>query len=185
MFIVTQGEEAVEASRAERGRPDGPSLSPEGTIPSNNCAFGLLRSEIVDEGGLLSGGRAFEVEICAAIARFGVDRCGLWTSTPGDTDLLGEFQKVMDRQEASRRWDSLNSNVVRRRPWTQWAGVLQRHKDGGVHYHFFIVHEENIRGAIDFDAVKRGRSSLTRSRARDTSLRQAASVFCNVAAISA
>jgi hypothetical protein len=156
MSGVIHGAEAVGECRAERGASGGPSLSPEGTIPSSNCCFGLLRSEIIDEGGPLSGGRSFEVEICSAIARFGADRCGLWTSTPGETDLLGQFQKVLDWREASRRWDSLNSNVVRRRPWTQWGGVMQRHKDGGVHYHFFVVHKENIRGEIDFDAVKRG-----------------------------
>ena len=122
-----------------------PSLSPEGTIP--------LAS--MDIGRSLDGGRSFEIEVCAAVAKWGASRVALWTSTPGEVDVLGTFQKVHDWREASRRWDSLNSNVIRRRPWVQWAMVMQRHRDGGVHFHACVIHESDVRGELDFDALRR------------------------------
>jgi hypothetical protein len=80
----------------------------------------------------------------------------MWTSTPGDLNVLGEFEKVTDFGEASRRWNSLRTSAIaRREEWLQWALVMQRHKDGGVHYHVLVVHRDDVRSGLDFDAVRR------------------------------
>lgn len=66
----------------------------------------------------------------------------------------GEFQKVHEYAEASRRWNSLNTGALQGR-WLQWALVMQRHKDGGVHFHVCVVHRDDIRGDLNFAEVKR------------------------------
>jgi len=93
-----------------------------------------------------------EIEVLAAIMRNGPERVGLWTSTPGEV-VDGKFVKVSDWREASRRWNSLISNASKK--WIQWVCVMQRHKDGGVHYHVCFVSEKDIRGALDWEALRR------------------------------
>lgn len=85
--------------------------------------------------------------------KFGVEHVALWTSTPGDI-VDGKFVKVTDWAEASRRWHSLQSNANAGR-WQQWAMVMQRHKDGGVHYHACVVHREDVRGNLNFAALRK------------------------------
>jgi hypothetical protein len=105
-------------------------------------------------GGGLDGRRRFEIEISAAVRRFGANHCGMWTCSPGDKGTVG-FEKVYDWREAKRRWHSLSSNIIRRRPWDHWAVVMQRHKDGGIHFHVFVVHRGDIGTGVDFEAFRR------------------------------
>ena len=116
-----------------------------------------LKEKPKEKKGLRSSGcdvgRRFELEVWGAIQKFGADHVAVLTTTPGDI-VNGEFVKVQDYAEASRRWNSLNSGALQGR-WVQWALVMQRHKDGGIHFHVCVVHREDIRGQIDFAELKR------------------------------
>lgn len=100
-----------------------------------------------------SGGKAqrlarlrVELEIQGLIVRHGVNCIGFLTFTFSDD--------VKTIKEASRRFNSLFSNVLSKR-YREWIGVVQRHKDGRIHFHLVVVMSQDIRTGFDFDQVKR------------------------------
>ncbi len=124
----------------------------EAAAPALPCPpIGQLPRKVVHSS--VNVGRVLEIEIWAAVMKFGVGRVGLWTSTPGDFRDKEGFVKVTDWKEASARWKSLIGHVSM--DWIQWVLVMQRHKDGGIHYHVCFVHREDIRGTLDFAALKK------------------------------
>jgi hypothetical protein len=76
---------------------------------------------------------------------FGPERVGMLTLSFPDP--------VHDMSEASRRFDSFNSNALAGR-YVQWLVVVQRHKTHGIHFHLCIVTEKDIRGNLDFRALR-------------------------------
>jgi hypothetical protein len=108
--------------------------------------------------GTIKGGkdvaRCFEIEVQEAIRRYGVERVLVFTTTAGQREG-GTFRKVMEWPEASRRWDSLNSNLIALQGWVQWAKVMQRQKDGAVHYHVIAVCRHDVRGDLTYDRKKK------------------------------
>lgn len=86
-------------------------------------------------------------------SKFGVERIGFLTLTVGESERHGwGFQKVHNRAEASRRFNSLLTNVIRQR-YRCGVIVQERHKDGGIHFHLVVVCDADIRGAINFRAA--------------------------------
>ena len=74
---------------------------------------------------------------------FGVERVGFLTLTFAD--------HVLDAREASRRFNSLASNVLAKR-YAAYVRVLERQKSGRIHYHLLVVLPDDIRTGADFDA---------------------------------
>ena len=81
---------------------------------------------------------------------FGVERLGFLTLTVGDT-VEGKFVKVRDRAEAERRFNSILNRI--REKYQCGVVVVERHKDGGVHFHLVVVVEGDIKTGLDFAAV--------------------------------
>lgn len=88
--------------------------------------------------------RAFAVKENAArfINSTGLDRVGFLTLTFPEP--------MLDHREASRRWDSLNTNLL---PllFGHWQRVFERTKKGNVHYHVLVDCQRDIRTGFNFD----------------------------------
>ena len=82
---------------------------------------------------------------------FGPERIGFVTLTVGDLETGGKFRNLRDRREAQRRFHSFLTNELSKR-YQCGVVVMERHKNGGIHFHLAVVTRENIRGNIDFDA---------------------------------
>ena len=80
---------------------------------------------------------------------FGAERIGFLTLTCGDSTPEG-FKKISERREASRRFNSLLTHVIRER-YQCGVIVTERHRDGGIHFHLVCVVGGDIRGGIDFE----------------------------------
>jgi hypothetical protein len=78
--------------------------------------------------------------------KYGVERVGFLTLTFAD--------HVTDVREASRRFHSLASNVLKQR-YGHYIRVLERQKSGRIHYHLLVVLPDDIRTGADFDAFAR------------------------------
>ena len=75
--------------------------------------------------------------------KYGIERVGFLTLTFAD--------HVTDAREASRRFNSLASHVLRDR-YASYIRVLERQKSGRIHYHLLVVLPDDIRTGADFDA---------------------------------
>ena len=75
--------------------------------------------------------------------KFGIERVGFLTLTFAD--------HVLCAREASRRYNSLASNVLAKR-YAAVVRVLERQKSGRIHYHLLVVLPDDIRTGADFDA---------------------------------
>jgi hypothetical protein len=75
--------------------------------------------------------------------KYGQNRVGFLTLTFAD--------HVTDVREASKRFNSLASNVLRGR-YAAFIRVLERQKSGRIHYHLLVVLPDDIRTGADFDA---------------------------------
>lgn len=78
------------------------------------------------------------------IQRVGIERVGLVTCT---------FPyRIIDRFEASRRFDSLATGVLRPQK-LEFITVPERHDSGGFHFHLATAFPYDIRTGFDFDAA--------------------------------
>jgi hypothetical protein len=78
--------------------------------------------------------------------KFGIERVGFFTLTFAD--------HVTDIREASRRFNSLASHVLKQR-YAAHIRVVERQKNGRIHYHLLVVLPDDIRTGADFDAFAR------------------------------
>jgi hypothetical protein len=60
---------------------------------------------------------------------------------------------VRCHREASRRMNSLTTNVIKPR-YGDYVGVPERMKLGRIHYHYLVPVKENVRLGLDFEALK-------------------------------
>jgi len=58
-----------------------------------------------------------------------------------------------DRIEAQKRFNSLNSNVLRKR-YADYIAVFERQKSGAIHYHLLVLLSFNCRDAFNFERLK-------------------------------
>jgi hypothetical protein len=130
----------------------GAGLSPAGAHPAPR-GLPCHLSEQLNPINKNTGGRAqrlkrliVELEIQGLVIRHGVERIGFLTFTFADD--------VKTIAEAQRRFNSMNSNGLAGR-YVEWVCVVQRHKDGRIHFHLVVVLKQDIRTGFDFAAVKR------------------------------
>lgn len=86
-------------------------------------------------------------EIILLGKRFGVERLGFLTLTFADN--------VQSLKEAQRRFNSLNTHVIRLR-YGRAIGVWERQKSGRIHFHLVVVVGSDIRTGFDFTGPDRG-----------------------------
>lgn len=88
--------------------------------------------------------RSFTVKENAArfIHDVGLDRVGFLTLT--------FLEPMLDHKQASRRWDSLNTNFLSS-VFPCWQRVFERTKKGNVHYHLLVDCRKDIRTGFNFD----------------------------------
>lgn len=89
--------------------------------------------------------------------KYGVERVGFLTLTFAD--------HVLDAREASRRFNSLATNVLKKR-YAEYIRVLERQKNGRIHYHLLVVLDADIRTGFDFDAIAKRDYSTASPRIR-------------------
>lgn len=92
---------------------------------------------------------------------FGDERVGFLTLTCGDYDAAGRFVKIEDRAEASRRFNSLLTGILRDR-YRCGVTVMERHKDGGIHFHLVCVTSGNIRRGFNWESYDRLQGEVKR-----------------------
>ena len=76
--------------------------------------------------------------------KYGADRLGFLTLTFAD--------HVTCAREASRRFHSLATHVLKKR-YLDYIRVLERQKNGRIHYHLLVVLDDDIRTGFDFSAI--------------------------------
>ena len=86
---------------------------------------------------------ALALNVAHICQKYGVSQVGFLTLTFKD--------HVTDVREASRRFNSLASNVLRPR-YAHYIRVLERQKSGRIHYHLLVVLADDIRTGANFDA---------------------------------
>lgn len=79
--------------------------------------------------------------------KYGVERVGFLTLTFAD--------HVVDAREASRRFNSLATNVLKAR-YLDYIRVLERQRSGRIHYHLLVVLPDDIKTGFDFGGVAQG-----------------------------
>jgi hypothetical protein len=82
---------------------------------------------------------------------FGKNRIAFFTLTVGDKDAGGRFRNLRDRKQAQKRFHSLLTHVISKR-YLCGVIVIERHRNGGIHFHLVVVCREDIHGEIDFAA---------------------------------
>lgn len=104
------------------------------------------REQLNNEGVEFGAAKKLKVEVWGACLKFGVGHVGMLTLTFPD--------EVREIAEASRRFHSLMVNRLSKR-CVQWAVVVQRHKDGRIHFHLVVVTREDIGSGLNLEALKR------------------------------
>jgi hypothetical protein len=128
-----------------------------GSLPclsSNNSTEGEGKGgqlEAVAKVNVLTGGHkrsAFVLafEIMALAKEYGIERLGFLTLTFADL--------VLDLKEANRRFNSLNTHVLKAR-YRRAVVVPERQKSRRVHFHLLVVLDADIRSGADFGAFER------------------------------
>jgi len=85
--------------------------------------------------------------VSALAAKFGIERLGFLTLTFAD--------HVTSLKEAQRRFHSLRTGILAER-YEHFVRVIERQKNGRIHYHLLVVLKCDIRTGFDFQAVNRG-----------------------------
>ncbi len=101
----------------------------------------------------LSGGHrkvanALSWNVAHICQKYGTERVGFLTLTFAD--------HVTEVREASRRFNSLATRVLRER-YGHYIRVLERQKNGRIHYHLLVVLPDDIRTGADFDEFAKGK----------------------------
>lgn len=90
---------------------------------------------------------ALSWNVAGLCEKYGVERVGFLTLTFAD--------HVVDAREASRRFNSLATHVLKSR-YLDYIRVLERQKSGRIHYHLLVVLPDDIKTGFDFGAVDQG-----------------------------
>lgn len=131
-------------SPAPAGDPLSPSLS-----LSNNSIQGVLDN--AGKVNRLTGGHkrvawCLSTEIQWLAKRYGIERLGFLTLT--------FWHHVTDIREAQRRFNSLNTNVLKGH-CLRGIGVVERQKSKRLHFHLVVALRADIRSGLDFQAIER------------------------------
>ena len=91
---------------------------------------------------------ALALNVAHLCQKYGVERVGFLTLTFAD--------HVTEVREASRRFNSLATNVLKKR-YGHYIRVLERQKNGRIHYHLLVVLADDIRTGANFEEFAKGK----------------------------
>ena len=141
-----------EVERESQGRGFGAS-APAGAPNPLPCLYSnnSIREGVLQVNKLTGGHKrsAFNLafEIMQLAREFGLEHLGFLTLTFAD-----DVQRL---KEANKRFDSLNTNVLKAR-YRRGLVVPERQTSGRVHFHLLVVLAADIRSGCDFEAFERG-----------------------------
>ncbi len=115
--------------------------SNEGTNAAKFADFPRLPSNV------RKGEFVLKTEVKELARIYGIERLGFFTLTFAD--------HVIDRKEASRRFNSLLTGVLKKR-YPTGIKVMERQKSGRIHFHCVVALDRDIRTGFDFPAAARG-----------------------------
>lgn len=149
-YLIARAE--VDCSTIGQGVPQagnghGPAVGRDGAEPagglpclsSNNSIGGHESNRLSTQHRKAAAALAWNVK--AMCERHGIERVGFLTLTFSD--------HVTDVKEASKRFNSLASNVLNGR-YADWVRVIERQKSERIHYHLLVAMGEDIRTGVDF-----------------------------------
>jgi hypothetical protein len=136
---VISGEPAsAQSERGERASDPAPLPCP---LPCNNST-----EKVAFPASAARTAHALQVNVEAAVGRWGLERTGFLTLTFAD--------HVTDPAEAQRRMNSLATHVLRPR-YGEAIRVYERQKSGRIHYHLLVNVGADIRTGFDFQSIKK------------------------------
>lgn len=130
-----------------RPESDGAEPLPLPCLNTNNSTKDSLPVFDFLRGGHLKTAFCLTEEIRALAARYGIERLGFLTLTFAD--------HVLEIKEASRRFNSLNTHVLKAR-YECAIATVERQKSGRLHFHLVVVLKADIRSGCDFGAFLQG-----------------------------
>ncbi len=150
---------AREQATRDEERPSAPlprqsSNNSIGELPAASAgvqSFGTRKLLLAGNGYWLRAAVTLEAKIAGMASDYGLEHLGFFTLTFAD-DL--QWTNEADWREAMRRWDSFNSNVVRRL-FLAWVCVAEPQDSGRIHFHLVVVCHEDIRTGTDWKLLKR------------------------------
>lgn len=77
--------------------------------------------------------------------KYNIENIGLLTLTFSE--------HITDAKEAQRRLNSLLTNIIKKK-YIEYVGVFERQKNMRIHYHLIVVTAYDIKGYLDFSALK-------------------------------
>jgi hypothetical protein len=121
-------------------------------------------------GGHKRTAEVLSLEIQSLGRRYGVERLGFLTLTFAE--------HVTEMREASRRFNSLNTHVLKSR-YERAIGVWERQKSGRLHIHLVVVLANDIKTGVDFAGFVKGdyRSANSNLRAEWAFWRKTAPLY--------
>lgn len=130
----------------EQGQPDRASgtAAPSLSLSNNSNEHAPLVNKLT--GGHKRTAFALSYEIQHLAKEFGLERLGFLTLTFVD--------QVTEIREAQRRFNSLNTGVLKAR-YSRAIGCVERCKSGRLHFHLVVVLASDIRTGFDFAAIER------------------------------
>ena len=129
--------------------PD-PSGDGGGSLPclsSNNSTEDEAPKVNLLTGGHKRSAFVLAFEIMALARDYGIANLGFLTLT--------FKENLLDMKEANRRFNSLNTGVLKGR-YRRAVVVPERQQRGAIHFHLLAVLNADIRTGADFDAIERG-----------------------------
>ena len=147
------------------GAAGSPISETPGTHPAERFSWGSAQSVMDSETGELLPCRSLEttqyktlsgphkktamalsLNVAGLCEKYGANRIGFLTLTFS--------QHITCAREAQRRFNSLASNALKPR-YPDYIRVMERQKNGRIHYHLLVVMAEDIRTGFDYEAVSR------------------------------
>ena len=147
------------------GREAAPTSLP--CLNRNNSIEAAPEKEISDEAKrlgckLTSAHRktayALKMNVAFLAEKYGIEPLGFLTLTFPD--------HVTDAKEASRRFNSLDTDAMRKR-YVEKITVVERHKSGRIHFHCLVVLPHDIRTGVDFAKLEAVINSKGRTTHQD------------------
>lgn len=145
--VQASGPGVVQAGGSGADAPLGADASgPLPCLQSNNSTEEGAKAWQILGGGHKRMAFVLAEEMILMGKRFGVEKLGFLTLTFRDN--------VQQIREAQRRFNSLNTHVIRPR-YQRAIGVWERQRSGRLHFHLVVVLASDIRTSFDFAAIER------------------------------
>ena len=125
--------------------------------PTSQAAKDLLLKAISVDKKYRKSSTALSHNVVYMSQKYGLENLGFLTLTFAD--------HVLCNREASKRFNSLASNVLNSR-YDSWIKVTERQKSGRIHFHLIVAIGSDIRTGFDFTEAIQGNYSSASQKLR-------------------